>query len=192
MLLRDVHAGDVDAYRRMRCDPVMMADLGGPRPPESVPGQLRHDIDMVARGTGLIRMIVPDPADPATVAGTVTLVRHESDGEPGGEIGWMVLPEHQGRGVAKRAVRLLLDEARDDGRWSRVHAFLPTALHQQPTPHRRPTNLDPHLQPPPQPHLTRRQTTHHPRQQRCWALQLAPGIECVLAAGLAGSELLQH
>ncbi|MGW1059497.1 GNAT family N-acetyltransferase [Micromonospora rubida] len=123
MLLRDVDAGDVDAYRLMRCDPVMMADLGGPMPPESVPGQLRHDIDLVARGAGLIRMIVPDPAEPATVAGTVTLVRHEVDGEPGGEIGWMVLPEHQGRGVAKRAVRLLLDEARDDGRWSRVHAF---------------------------------------------------------------------
>jgi hypothetical protein len=28
--LRDVELGDVDAYVRMRCDPVMMAELGGP------------------------------------------------------------------------------------------------------------------------------------------------------------------
>jgi RimJ/RimL family protein N-acetyltransferase len=123
MLLRDVAEGDVEAYRRMRCDPAMMAELGGPMPAEAVPGQLRHDLDLVARGEGLIKMIVPDPADPATVAGTVTLHRHEIDGEPAGEIGWMVLPAYQGRGVAKRAVRLLLDQAREDGRWPRVHAF---------------------------------------------------------------------
>ncbi|MDI5937799.1 MULTISPECIES: GNAT family N-acetyltransferase [Micromonospora] len=123
MLLRDVDAGDVEAYRRMRCDPVMMADLGGPVPEESVAGQLRHDLDLVARGAGLIKMIVPDPADPAVVAGTVTLHRHEIDGAPAAEIGWMVLPEHQGRGVAGRAVRMLLDEARRVGGWSPVHAF---------------------------------------------------------------------
>jgi hypothetical protein len=28
MLLRDVEPGDVAAYVRMRCDPVMMAELG--------------------------------------------------------------------------------------------------------------------------------------------------------------------
>ncbi|MFC8846477.1 MULTISPECIES: GNAT family N-acetyltransferase [unclassified Micromonospora] len=123
MLLRDVDDGDVDAYRRMRCDPVMMADLGGPMPEESLAGQVRHDLDLVARGAGLIRMIVPDPADPAAVAGTVTLHRHEIDGAPAAEIGWMVLPEHQGRGVAGRAVRMLLDEARRAGGWSPVHAF---------------------------------------------------------------------
>jgi RimJ/RimL family protein N-acetyltransferase len=35
----------------------------------------------------------------------------------------MVLPEFQGRGLAKRAVRALLERARDDGRWGVVHAF---------------------------------------------------------------------
>ena len=30
MRLRDVELGDVAAYVRMRCDPVMMAELGGP------------------------------------------------------------------------------------------------------------------------------------------------------------------
>ena len=36
MRLRDVEPGDVGAYVRMRCDPVMMAELGGPRPREGM------------------------------------------------------------------------------------------------------------------------------------------------------------
>jgi RimJ/RimL family protein N-acetyltransferase len=34
-----------------------------------------------------------------------------------------VLPEFQGRGIGKRAVRALLELARDAGRWGLVHAF---------------------------------------------------------------------
>ncbi len=39
----------------------------------------------------------------------------------------MVLPEFQGRGLAKRGVRMLLELARQDGRWGLVHAFPATA-----------------------------------------------------------------
>jgi RimJ/RimL family protein N-acetyltransferase len=39
------------------------------------------------------------------------------------EIGWMVLPEFQGRGLGKTAVRALLTLARDQDRWGLVHAF---------------------------------------------------------------------
>jgi RimJ/RimL family protein N-acetyltransferase len=35
----------------------------------------------------------------------------------------MVLPEFQGHGYAKRAVRAMLQRARVDGRWGVVHAF---------------------------------------------------------------------
>ncbi len=58
------------------------------------------------------------------VAGSVALWSHDEDGgAPVTEIGWMVLPEFQGRGLAKQAVRMLLELARDDGRWGLVHAF---------------------------------------------------------------------
>ncbi|RLK25016.1 RimJ/RimL family protein N-acetyltransferase [Micromonospora sp. M71_S20] len=117
MRLRDVEPGDLDAYVRMRCDPAVMAELGGPQPRERVAAQLRRDLETVRDGSAWIKMIVPGGS--AQVAGTVTLYSH------GGvsEIGWMVVPEFQGRGLAGRAVRAVLALARTDGRWSRIHAF---------------------------------------------------------------------
>lgn len=127
MLLRDVEYGDVDAYVRMRCDPAMMAELGGPLPREGMEAKVRRDVQGAEAGTDWIKMIVPDAAEPEVVAGTVALWPHGADAERISEIGWMVLPEFQGRGLGERAVRMLLEPARDDGRWGLVHAFPATA-----------------------------------------------------------------
>jgi len=121
--LRDVELGDLDAYVRMRCDPAMMAELGGPLPREGVEDKVARDVREAAAGTEWIKMIVPDEAAPDVVAGNVALWTHDEGGEQMSEIGWMVLPEFQGRGLGKRAVRMLLELARDDGRWGLVHAF---------------------------------------------------------------------
>jgi RimJ/RimL family protein N-acetyltransferase len=121
--LRDVELGDADAYIRMRCDPVMTAELGGPLPREGIAAKVRLDAENAAADAQWIKMILPDEAAPDVVAGSVVLWSHDEDGETISEIGWMVLPEFQGRGIGKRAVRMLLEAARDDGRWGRVHAF---------------------------------------------------------------------
>ena len=42
---------------------------------------------------------------------------------PAPEIGWMVLPEFQGRGLGKAATAALIDRARADRRWGAIHAF---------------------------------------------------------------------
>jgi RimJ/RimL family protein N-acetyltransferase len=120
--LRDVELGDVDAYVRMRCDPAMMSELGGPLPREGIEDKVRRDVGEAAAGTAWIKMIVL-AASPGVVAGTVTIWPHDVDGTVFSEIGWMVLPEFQGRGVGKRAVRTLLERARDENRWGIVHAF---------------------------------------------------------------------
>ncbi|RFS81271.1 N-acetyltransferase [Actinomadura spongiicola] len=123
MYLRDVELGDVDAYVRMRCDPVMMAELGGPLPRAGIEEKVRRDVGEAAAGLAWIKMIVPDPRRPESVAGMVTLWPHDVDGTVFSEIGWMVLPDFQGRGVGKRAVRMVLETARDENRWGIVHAF---------------------------------------------------------------------
>ena len=61
--------------------------------------------------------------DPDTFEFRVFAQEIDEDGEPIAEVGWMVLPEFQGRGLGKRAVRALLALARDDDRWKVVHAF---------------------------------------------------------------------
>jgi RimJ/RimL family protein N-acetyltransferase len=123
VLLRDVEPGDVDAYVRMRCDPEMMAELGGPVPREGIEDKVKRDVESTLAGESWISMIVPDAAEPGVVAGSVVLWSQTDRGDPLSEIGWMVLPEFQGRGLAKRAVRALLERARDEGRWGVVHAF---------------------------------------------------------------------
>ncbi|MEU0631456.1 GNAT family N-acetyltransferase [Streptomyces sp. NPDC005989] len=72
-------------------------------------------------------MIIPEAATPSAVAGTVSLWSHEAGDQHISEIGWMVLPAFQGQGYGKRAVRTLLEMAREDGRWGLVHAFPATS-----------------------------------------------------------------
>lgn len=68
-------------------------------------------------------MIIPDRSRPNAVAGTVTLWSHDDGGVEVSETGWMVRPEFQGQGIAKAAVRQLLDRAHDEHRWGLVHAY---------------------------------------------------------------------
>jgi RimJ/RimL family protein N-acetyltransferase len=101
----------------------MMAELGGPLPREGIEVKVERDVLSAAIGTEWIKMIVPDENRPEVVAGSVVLWSSTEHGETLSEVGWMVLPEFQGHGVGKRAVRVLLERARDDGRWGLVHAF---------------------------------------------------------------------
>jgi RimJ/RimL family protein N-acetyltransferase len=121
--LRNVELIDVDAYVRMRCDPVMTAELGGPLPREGVEDKVARDVKEAIADTAWIKMIVPDEAAPEVVAGSVAIWAHAGEGQRMSEMGWMVLPEFQGKGVAKWAVRTLLEMARDQDRWGPVHAF---------------------------------------------------------------------
>jgi hypothetical protein len=79
VLLRDVEPGDLDTYVRLRCDPVMMAELGGPLPREGIKEKVQRDVREAAAGTAWITMIILDESAPELVAGTVTLWSHEPE-----------------------------------------------------------------------------------------------------------------
>ena len=122
MELRNVTVDDLDLFVRTHCDPVMMAELGGPLPEERMPEKVRTVAADVAADVSWYFVIVPDD-DPTAKAGTVCLWEGEHEGEPRNEIGWMVLPEYQGGGLGSRAVREVLERARTAGRWDVIHAF---------------------------------------------------------------------
>lgn len=122
MELRDISMDDLPLYERMLTDPDMMSELGGPLPKQGLSEKLRGIVESVEAGTVGYYVIVPD-SDAGAGAGSVCIWDHDWNGERISEIGWMVLPEFQGRGLASEAVRSILHKARSETRWDVIHAF---------------------------------------------------------------------
>jgi RimJ/RimL family protein N-acetyltransferase len=122
MELRDISMGDLALYENSLTDPNMMSELGGPLPREGLSEKLQRIVDEVEADKTWFLTIIPDEDD-GTAAGTVCIWDHPRNGETINEIGWMVLPQFQGRGLATEAVRSLLRRARAKGRWDVIHAF---------------------------------------------------------------------
>ncbi len=122
MELRDISLADLPLYESLRCDPQMMAELGGPLPREGLPEKLRRDIASVEAGKAWIFKVIPDE-DSGRAAGHICIWESSWKGEPIDEIGWMILPPFQGRGLATQAARAILEKARSEKRWQVIHAF---------------------------------------------------------------------
>jgi RimJ/RimL family protein N-acetyltransferase len=110
--------------------PEMTEHLGGPETPEQV--ELRHRRYVAAAQSGIFRgsdteyrafifkaMLEPDGEG----VGSVTFWDREWKGEQVYEMGWGVVPEFQGRGIASAMVAQAIEVARETGRRAAVHAF---------------------------------------------------------------------
>ncbi|MGH2663606.1 MAG: GNAT family N-acetyltransferase [Actinomycetota bacterium] len=122
MKFRDITMDDLPLYEGALTDPSMMSELGGPLPRSGLKEKLQGIVDDVVVGRVWFFTIIPDQED-GTAAGTVCVWDHKWNGEVINEIGWMVLPRFQGRGLAGDAVRAVLRKARPEGRWDVIHAF---------------------------------------------------------------------
>eukprot|EP01031_Cornospumella_fuschlensis_P035944 gene35944-43595_t len=123
MKLVDISKDDIDLYKAMFCDPVHMADLGGPQPEDKVPGILERQIDHVSQGKGWVFKIVPElndfkgrevpegAIDWTHGVGTICIWVGEYKDQPVTEIGWGVIPAFQHRGLATKALTMMLDLA---------------------------------------------------------------------------------
>jgi RimJ/RimL family protein N-acetyltransferase len=102
----------------LETDPVVMRELGGP---------IDHDRLAVAHARRVddpwYFTIVPDPPGPPV--GTIGVWDKELDGLTINETGWMVLPAYQRRGIATRALGLLIERARQAAQFPSLHAFPP-------------------------------------------------------------------
>jgi RimJ/RimL family protein N-acetyltransferase len=117
--LRPLTHEDRRLYERIYTDPRMWAELGGVLE-QDMAAKLERDISAVEADRHWVLVIVTEDG---TAAGTVALWDHEWEGEAIDEIGWMVLPEHQGRGLASAGVAEALRRADEAARWRVLHAF---------------------------------------------------------------------
>lgn len=112
---------DVKLRVRQETDPQMMAELGGPRPREAIERAHAKSLALAAEGRCWPLKITPDGA--SSPAGGVDVFESSHDDEAIYEIGWMILPEFQNRGIASQAVREVLEKARMEWKFGQIHAF---------------------------------------------------------------------
>jgi RimJ/RimL family protein N-acetyltransferase len=119
--LRPWSADDLWLLERLVGDPAMTVHLGGPETPGKI--RRRHaDYAMIGEaGSGAMFAIAVGPEGDA--AGSVGYWPGEWQGATIWEIGWSVLPEFQGRGIATAATSLVVARARAEGLQRSIHAF---------------------------------------------------------------------
>jgi RimJ/RimL family protein N-acetyltransferase len=112
---------DLPLLERLRSAPAMNEHLGGPETPGKI--RERHERYRAMADTGEGRMFVIVIGPPAEPVGSVGYREREWEGKPVWEMGWNVLPEFQGRGIATRAVATAIERARAERKHRFVHAF---------------------------------------------------------------------
>lgn len=117
---------DADLDIELRANTAEMTEfLGGVEPVEAIRARHARFLDLPVSSIGqMFRIALPD----APAAGSVGYWEREWRGGTVYEMGWHVLSEYQGRGVASAATRLAAVHAATHGRHHYAHAY-PKAAH---------------------------------------------------------------
>jgi RimJ/RimL family protein N-acetyltransferase len=108
---------DLPLVERLMGDPQMTEHLGGPESPEKLADrQARY----AKPGSGMFKIVDEQTGD---AAGSVGFWERDWRGQQVYEIGWSVLPEFQGQGIAGRATEQAIALAREEGNHRFLHAF---------------------------------------------------------------------
>ena len=112
--------GDLPLLERLLGDPAMTEHLGGPE----IPGKIRERHQRYLNSNAVKDRIFAIVLGPEKVAaGSIVYWEREWRGQQVWEIGWSVLPEFQGQGVATQATAAVVERARAEGQHQFMHAF---------------------------------------------------------------------
>ena len=112
--------GDFPLLMRLN-EPAMTEHLGGPETDEQL--QRRHERYIRLAGSTEAFVYKAILESTGQVVGSVNFWERDWQGKPVYEMGWGILPEFQGRGIATAAVNKAIEAARAAGRRDAVHAF---------------------------------------------------------------------
>jgi RimJ/RimL family protein N-acetyltransferase len=108
---------DLQLTEALETDPEVMGELGGPIPATALPAI--HERRLKDRWW--LKIV----QDSGAAVGMIGIWEKALDGARIHETGWMVLPAFQGRGIASEALKLLIELARVEPQFERIHAFPP-------------------------------------------------------------------
>ena len=112
---------DLPLLQKLLGDPNMMAHLGGPETPEQILRRHRRYVRLREGSIDHMFKIVWAPGGEGV--GSIGYWRRNWHDRPVYEMGWLVLMEHQGRGIATNAGRALLERVCRKPRYQFMHAF---------------------------------------------------------------------
>jgi RimJ/RimL family protein N-acetyltransferase len=116
--LRSWTPDDLPLLERLLGDPVMTQHIGGPETPD----QIRKRLERYCTDTKIHMFVIVLEAENLGI-GSVGYWERAWLGQQVWESGWRILPEYQGRGIATRALELILERARAEQKHRFVHAF---------------------------------------------------------------------
>ena len=113
--------GDLPLLKKLLGDPAMTEHLGGPESDEQlIKRQARYE-RLTEEGLGRMFKIIHRTTGEAV--GSVGYWESTHHGENIYEMGWLVLPAFQGRGIASAAAAQAIIIAQSDGKYRFLHAF---------------------------------------------------------------------
>jgi RimJ/RimL family protein N-acetyltransferase len=112
---------DLPLLERLLGDPEMTEHLGGPETREQILRRHQRYLYLPESGTDHMFRILWGPNSEAV--GNVGYWRKTWREKSVYEIGWLVLPEYQGRGIATKAAQAAIEHARREPRYQFMHAF---------------------------------------------------------------------
>lgn len=110
---------DLPLLQALLGDPDMMRDLGAPETSEQI--RQRHQRYLKLPETDHMFKIMA--TDESKAVGSIGYWEKTWRNQQVYEMGWQVLPEFQGRGIATQAGELVIAQARAERRYQFVHAF---------------------------------------------------------------------
>lgn len=112
---------DLPLLEKLLGDPAMMSHLGGPETPEQILRRHARYVHLPEEGPDRMFKIVWAPDGEAV--GSIGYWRKNWRDQSVYEIGWLVLPAYQGRGIATNAAAAALEQARRERKYRFMHAF---------------------------------------------------------------------